>query len=625
MAEGDLLLRMQVSGGRVVAAEVNTAERAVGKFDKTTKGASKRISLFSGALAKLKSVTSLAFGAVGLGGAGFALSKVVDSASAFQGEQVQLDQALRAGHVHSRNAASSLGDYADALSTHGGFVVPDELASMTTFVRISGNVTKAERNVALATDIARGSHRSLYAATRAVVMAESGRLSGLTRLGIILPKHATANQALAILHRRYAGATDAYSRSLSGASNNLRDLVDLFGERIGAKLIPLFTEGVEGLSRFASEMEDGTGAGGKFVAVLEVVWSDTKALVSFSVNDIRAFVRAFREGKTWAVALGIALAAISGAGSVFAARAGLRVLKGMVEGVEDWISTQKKLAVAMLENPEALIVGVIVGLLAALAIVYLKVRWFRDAVQTTWGFLRGATRATFAAVIAALHLFSGALGTVASFVRAHWRLLILALGPLGLAIDFVTKHFGTFRAIAGWAISQTVAIVKWTAGAAKTTFSVVGSILAMPFQTASKIVQGGFQAIVFDMRWLVRQIAGAFSSSTAPLTKIARFSPGATSALSSASNFLGITHATPHTMHSGGLVPSGVDFTPRGFDSPVPVRGTATLLESWSQDGDLLTLPGEPMIIRAQINVHADAEEIAKTYGRALQKAKAVG
>jgi hypothetical protein len=91
---------------------------------------------------------------------------------------------------------------ANSMSAHGGFGAQENVQSLTQLTRVTGNATQATKLFSLATNVARGSHKDLLQVTKALVLVEQGRTTGLSRMGIVLPKGATPQQAMQILQHR---------------------------------------------------------------------------------------------------------------------------------------------------------------------------------------------------------------------------------------------------------------------------------------------------------------------------------------------------------------------------------------------------------------------------------------
>lgn len=252
-------------------------------------------------------------------------------------------------------------------------------------------------------------------------------------------------------------------------------------------------------------------------------------------------------------------------------------------------------------NPIVLIVTALVALGAALVLAYTKVKWFRDAVN-----------ATFGAMVAGFHWIENTTVTVVDFIIKHWRLFILAFGLVGVAIDVVTKHWTFFRSVAVAVFNAVATSGKWMLGVLEGIFKTVYNIMVWPFQTAWKIIQAIFNGIVTAIRWVVNQVLSALHRITKPLEAVGHFIGGAAStagsALSSVGNFLGLQSGG--TITSAGAVWVGergpeLLTLPRGA-SVAPLRTIGTPATG-ALSGNNLTI-----VVPVQI----DRREIARATGK---------
>jgi hypothetical protein len=115
------------------------------------------------------------------------------------------------------------------------------LQSFTVLLRGTKDVTRALQLNTVAADLARARNMDLVSAATLLVKVNAGNLGSLRRLGIMVDKNATSQEALALVQRRYAGAAEAYGRSAAGAQDRFRIAVEELEESIGAKLLPTVT------------------------------------------------------------------------------------------------------------------------------------------------------------------------------------------------------------------------------------------------------------------------------------------------------------------------------------------------------------------------------------------------
>ena len=99
---------------------------------------------------------------------------------------------------------------------------------------------------------------------------------------------------------------------------------------------------------------------------------------------------------------------------------------------------------ALLANPLVWIVIGIMALIAALILAYMKIGWFRDAVDAAW-----------AGVKTAFGWIIDIAKEVFNWVKDNWPLLLAILtGPIGIAILLITRNFDTLKDAA-------MSVVNW--------------------------------------------------------------------------------------------------------------------------------------------------------------------
>lgn len=102
-------------------------------------------------------------------------------------------------------------------------------------------------------------------------------------------------------------------------------------------------------------------------------------------------------------------------------------------------------------NPVVLIVLAIAALAVGLVIAYKKVKWFRDAVDAAFGFIRR----TVAAVV--------------GWIRENWPLLFrILIGPIGNAVLVIVRNWGKIKAgataVKNWVVARFREIAAFVTG-----------------------------------------------------------------------------------------------------------------------------------------------------------------
>jgi len=560
-----LIIDIKEVGAAVAGGEIARLGGTIKKTDEAADKATRSHGRLRTALGGLKSIAGTTAAAIGATGLAAGLGESVKNAIAFQRAQAQLGNAIHTNvRKPAEGATEELSKYGDALSMRGGFMPWQNVGAMAQFVRITGSTTKAMKDLSLATDIARGTHRSFQQASQAVMMVENGRATALRRLGIAISpvttatdrlrdahikttsamrerakeedKQATRLKALDILQHRFAGATATYSKTAEGAMGNFRNAIEVLSTKLGAVLLPAITKVFNALSKFVTQMMEGKGAGGQFVAIL-------KTIIGY-----------FEELWKWIKANSTVLEILGGAilGVVVALRAMLiietviKLYKMWQEGTLLLTVAQWALNAALMANPIGLVVVAIGAIIGALVVAYLKIHAFRQAVNAVW-----------AAIKAAWGWLKGAAVAVINFVIHHWRTLILAIGPLGVVIDVVSKHFQFFKNIAIGVFNAIYSAAKWVVGAITTVWNTLTGILSKPFQVAKTLISTAINGILTAIRWVVDKISALLGKIVGPIASVAGKIGGVVGTLThtggKVAKFLGFGQA-------GGLVTTGGPF-----------------------------------------------------------------
>src|SRR6202011_3902478 len=162
------------------------------------------------------------------------------------------------------------------LATRGGFGGTQNLQALVRFVTVTKDASKAQRDLALTTDISRRSGFSFERVQRAIMMLEAGRTTGLARLGVAIPKVTAAQDRLHQLYRKvpqamlaaakaqdavatrqgalanlqgiYACATHRFSQGTVGRISNMRNSWENLQRTLGSALLPVVNKLVDVMS-----------------------------------------------------------------------------------------------------------------------------------------------------------------------------------------------------------------------------------------------------------------------------------------------------------------------------------------------------------------------------------------
>ena len=123
----------------------------------------------------------------------------------------------------------------------------DELRpALGKLVRATGDVTQAQKLLALGLDISAGSGKSLDAVTTALSKAALGNFTALKRLGIPLDENAVKMKDLdaitAQLGASFAGAAKKNAQTFEGQMKTLKIAMSELEEAVGMKVIPILSD-----------------------------------------------------------------------------------------------------------------------------------------------------------------------------------------------------------------------------------------------------------------------------------------------------------------------------------------------------------------------------------------------
>lgn len=266
-------------------------------------------------------VAGLAF-AAGVGVAAVATVKFAKAALDAEQSQARLDAAFKHANASAKDRADALKAVND-ISNKSGLddeALADSLAKLT---QSSGSATKATKQLAIASDIARGRGIELEAATGIVTKASLGNVGALKRMGIEIPKVTTAQDALkesgkkataeqvkaakaaddlatrqgalAALQKKYAGDSEAWGKTAAGALDRFKTAIGNVEEALGGALLPTLAKVAGGIATFLNAFNQAEGAGAKF----RVVMDGLKSVASQAWDALRAAFNAINWGAVW--------------------------------------------------------------------------------------------------------------------------------------------------------------------------------------------------------------------------------------------------------------------------------------------------------------------------------------
>lgn len=142
-------------------------------------------------------------------------------------------------------------------------VTDDELRpALARLVTATGDISKAQKLASLAMDVSAGTGKSLESVSTALMKAQNGQVSALSRLGIKTKNAAgetlSFKDATAEMADTFGGAASTKAKTLQGRVDRLKVMFTEAGEALGAKLLPPLSDlafkaadGYESLEKFA--------------------------------------------------------------------------------------------------------------------------------------------------------------------------------------------------------------------------------------------------------------------------------------------------------------------------------------------------------------------------------------
>jgi hypothetical protein len=358
---------------------------------------------FGAAMAKAGKYALLGLGA-GLAAAGVAGVKFAQSAADDAQAAELMATAFRNNARATDEQIASAEDWITLQGKQKG-VADDELRpALSRLVTATHDVGEAQKLATLAMDVSAGSGKSLEAVSTALMKAQNGQVSSLSRLGINTKNAAGEtigmDEAVQRMAETFGGAAAAKADTFQGKMDRLKLMMSETGESIGYKLIPIGVKlmdwvndsaipgmqklgdwlethvvpvlqdvghwiqdtVVPAIQNFVGEMQSGEGSGGKFVDVLHKM----KDALSKAYDILQPVFQFMADNKT-----------------VVATFAG--VILTVVAAVKTWTAVQAALNVVMSANPLGLVVVAVAALAAGLVYAYKKSETFRDVVDTVFG------------------------------------------------------------------------------------------------------------------------------------------------------------------------------------------------------------------------------------------------
>lgn len=346
-------------------------------------------------------------------------------------------------------------------------VADDQLRpALQTLAQASGDIGQAQRDAALAMDIAAASGTDAETAAKAIAKAYDGSYGSLKKLVPGIDDAALASKDFGKIMDSTAGIVGGQAAEAAGTAAGQQQKLAVAmaeaGESVGAALLPVIQKLLDLLLPIAHWMGENTKLvlilAGAFAAIATIIVVVNAAMAVY--GTVMALVEANQK----------------------------RAAAG-----------QWALNAAMLANPAVLITVAIIALVVAVVVLWKKCEGFRKVVTAVFqGFLSLVRK-------------------VWSWIKGNWPLLLtILLGPIALAVAAIVKHWDKIKAGAK-------AVLDWL----KTAWTKVTGWLTQPFKDAWAILSGIFDKIKSAIQNVLDLIGRIKLPSLSDLNPFSRSAPTA--------------------------------------------------------------------------------------------------
>lgn len=475
------------------------------KARRELEGVSKSGSRMGQSLAKAGRLAATGL-AIGVGAAAVAAAKFASAAAEDQQAAALMAKAFENAAGATKGQIAATESWITAQGKALG-VADDELRpALSRLVSATKDVGEAQKLTRLAMDVSAGSGKTLEQVSTALMKAQNGQVSSLSRLGINTKNAKGETISMAEATRRmsetFGGAAATKAQTLQGQLDRLKLAISEAGESIGYRILPP-------LLKFARYVQStvvpaATRMGAQLKAQMGPALADIGRLLKDTVLPaIKQLAPRFLE---------VGAAVLNAAGFLARHRTVLAALTAaVVLGVAAWKTYQVTVAaVAAVQRGYAAVMAAVAAVQAAstgLVATWIGVKaleaaaWIRSTVAAV-----ASTTATVASTVAQ----TAANIATKAWAAGQWLLnAALAANPIGLVVIAIValvaglviayKKSETFRDIVNGAFegvkSVVMAVVNWFKGWVPAAFAFVVNAVKTYVNTYKTVVTTAFNAV----------------------------------------------------------------------------------------------------------------------------------
>lgn len=395
---GNILIKIGAEAGQAVR-ELSTVDKALGSTMSTSEK-------MGAGLKKAALPAAAALGAIGIAAIGATKAAMEDAAA-----QEHLAGVMKRTAGATDAQIKSTEDWISKTATATG-VADDELRpALETLVTATHSVSKSQKEMKVALDIAAASGKSVEDVSKAIALAHTGQTAKLEKLIPGLSEAAKKsddfNVIMGELSKTTAGAAAESAGTAAGQFKIFQLQISELQESLGAALLPV----IQALLPLLNKMAE---------------------FASKNQTAIKVLV--------------VAVAGLSAA--ILVANAAMKVYKAMqtlvTVATKAWAAAQWLINAALNANPIGLVVIALAALAAGIYLAYTRSATFRRVVGDAMDIVRDSVAALRRAFDSAREAAAWAF----NWITGHWKLALFAFGPIGAAVYLISENFERIKRMA---------------------------------------------------------------------------------------------------------------------------------------------------------------------------------